>query len=746
MKAGLFLFCFCCHFVGVWGQSPVETITVKKISESIQLDGILNESCWINAKPHSNFNQFFPIDTSLANYDTEVYLAYDDDHLYIAAKCFTKGADFKANSLRRDFGYYSADHISFVLDTYGDKINAFLFGMNAFGARREALIANGGRDSRDFDNSWDNKWDGESKQYDNYWICEMAIPFNSVRYKKGTSQWRFNAYRVEFQEFEISTLAHIPANMLVSDLTNMVDMKFEEALTGAGKNISIIPYISASTGRDFEDLQEIKYQNKLGIGGDAKIAVTSGLNLDLTVNPDFSQVEVDEQVTNLQRFELFFPEKRQFFLENADLFGRFGFRNSNPFFSRRIGIAEDTITETNFANTIYYGARLSGRLNDKTRLGFLNMQTARESDQDLPGFNYSVLASEYKVFDRSNIGFIFVNKQAIKPEDFNGSHDKFNRVAGLEYRLRTADNVWTGKVAYHHSFTAEKLGNQFMHAVILLHNKRNFEFEYFHSLIGAGYDAQVGFVPRNDNFFTSPEVAFKFYPENEKISSTEIGLDVGLTFKLGQDDDLIVPDFKLIEKRFQTNFDINFSNSSRLDAAAEFEEILLLEEFDPTQIQEDDVFLEAGSLQRLALLRVNYRSDENKRFFYQLRPLMGSFYSGLRLAISGRLGYRFQPFGSISIDANYNYIDLGAPFEIARLLLLGPKLDITFTKNIFLATFVQYNGQDENLGINARFQWRFKPASDFFIVYTDNYLSQEFNPLEVRNRSLVAKLTYWFNL
>jgi len=733
-------------FVPLAGQVNSGSFQVKKVTGSVQLDGILDDEIWKDVLPQTNFHQYFPSDTVPAKYDTEIYVAYDDQFLYLAAKSYSAGNDFRAISLKRDYRFFDSDNVAFVFDSFSDKTNGYMFGMNALGVRREALISNGGRQRQDFDGSWDNKWDGETKQYEDHWICEMAIPFNSVRFNSGSKKWRFNAYRLDFQDYEITSLTKIPSNNIIADLTNMTDMIWEEPLTSSGKNISLIPYVSAAMSRDYEDLDQEKSISDFGIGGDAKIAITSGLNLDLTINPDFSQVEVDRQVTNLQRFEVFFPERRQFFLENADLFGRFGAGFNNPFFSRRIGISRDTTTDENVQNAILFGARLSGKLNEKLRVGLINMQTAAQQENDLPSFNYSVLAAEQRVFDRSNIAFILVNKQAINPDDFGPTYDPFNRVAGIEYRLATADNVWSGKATYHHAITSSKNKNAFSHIGFINYNKRAIELEYFQSIVGAGYDAQVGFVQRTDIWSASPEVKLKFYPQNDVISNSEIGFDVRLVSKLGKDDNEFVPNFELIEKSFELSGRLSFTNSARLNGALEYETIKLLDDFDPTRIQADSVFLAGGTDQRNIIFRMNYTSDNRKNLFYNFRPLISSFYGGTRAGFSGNAGYRFQPIASLGLNWNYNYINLGGDFETAQLWLLGPRFDFSFTKKIFLTTFVQFNNQAENLNINARLQWRFKPASDFFIVYTDNYLSEDFSQFEKRNRSIVAKLTYWLNI
>ena len=255
-----------------------------------------------------------------------------------------------------------------------------------------------------------------------------------------------------------------------------------------------------------------------GLGGDAKIAVTPGLNLDLTINPDFSQVEVDRQVTNLTRFEIFFPERRQFFLENSDLFGSFGEDQINPFFSRRIGVSKDTTEDSTIENPILFGARLSGKLDNNWRVGFLDMQTAKDDVNGLPSFNYMVSAVQRNLFSRSNIGFIFVNKQTFQEEYSKDAYNEFNRVVGVDYNLNSADNAWTGKVFYHRSIGVEKLDKEFAHGARLRYTRRRFELEWNHQWVGENYDAEVGFVPRINFFRLNPQAELFFYNDKGQVN------------------------------------------------------------------------------------------------------------------------------------------------------------------------------------------------------------------------------------
>nr|MCU0368619.1 carbohydrate binding family 9 domain-containing protein [Cyclobacteriaceae bacterium] len=440
------------------------SVTIHRATAPIKLDGILDEPDWQTAELATNFKQYFPYDSSLANAQTEIRLTYDDQFIYIGALMHNLGPrKYVTPSLRRDYRGEANDGVSIVFDTFKDKTNAFIFGVNPYGVQREGLVANGGgTGSNDFTLNWDNKWYSEVKTYDEYWIAEMAIPFKTLRFKSNLSSWNVNFYRIDSQYAERSTWSPIPRNFDIVNLAFNKELIWDKPLEDPGANVSIIPYIANNTSRNFE--KETPTESKMQFGGDAKIGIGPALNLDLTVNPDFSQVEVDEQVTNLDRFEIFFPERRQFFLENADLFANFGLDGTRPFFSRRIGVARDESTGQNIQNTIYGGVRLSGKINNNTRIGFLNMQTAEDEEIDLPSTNYTVGTIQQKVFARSNISMIVVNKQAFQDSiggEFTTQPNAYSRLAGIDYNLASADNRWTGKAFYHHSFNELKQDSAF---------------------------------------------------------------------------------------------------------------------------------------------------------------------------------------------------------------------------------------------------------------------------------------------
>ncbi|WP_238531791.1 carbohydrate binding family 9 domain-containing protein [Nitritalea halalkaliphila] len=431
----------------------VDAHMAKKISETIVLDGVLDEAIWQEDGWAGQFTQYFPSDTSLAEAQTRVKVVYDDRNIYIAAVMLNKGPrtedQYVSTSLRRDYRGEQNDGVSFLFDTFNDKTNAFQFGVNPFGVMRESLIANGGMVAADLNLAWDNVWWAEAKIYEDYWVVEAMIPFSTLRYNDGAKKWNLNFYRIDSEYNERSTWAPIPRNFSMIALAFMKELHFEEPLKKRGSNVSLIPYVAGGSAQNNIDKTSDPFRPSFG--GDAKVGLGPGLNLDLTFNPDFSQVEVDQQVTNLDRFEIFFPEQRQFFLENADLFADFGADRIRPFFSRRIGVDRDERTGQNVQNQILYGARLSGKITDDWRVGAMNMQTASDAERGIAGSNFSVAAVQRKVFNRSNVGMIFVNRERLDLEQggFNFDPTARNSLIGFDYNLASRDNRWTGKFFYH---------------------------------------------------------------------------------------------------------------------------------------------------------------------------------------------------------------------------------------------------------------------------------------------------------
>ncbi|MCL6267951.1 DUF5916 domain-containing protein [Flagellimonas myxillae] len=713
-------------------QSNEKSFTVKYITQPITVDGILDESVWEDAESAHGFQQFFPTDSVIAKQKTEIKMLFDDTTLYIGIKQEAAGRDYITPSLRRDYRAGNSDNITLLFDTFNDGTNAFLFGINPLGVRREALISGGGNDLRGFTTSWDVKWRGESKIHDNYYISEMAIPLTSFKFREGETKWRFNSYRFDLQSNERSNWTIIPQNQWVFNLAFMGDMHFEKPLGKSRTPLALIPYINGISGRDFEnDISE----NNVKVGGDAKIAIGNGMNLDITLNPDFSQVEVDNFITNLTRFEVSLPERRQFFIDNSDLFSTFGGgRDANPFFSRRIGIAKDTDDNT-IENKIIGGVRLSGKLNNNLRLGFLNIQTEEDEANEIASNNNMMLALQQKVFSRSNISMFFINRQSFDSPEFLDESEEYNRVMGMDYNLASADNTWSGKFYGHKSFQPNDSDGNYSFGAFTNYNAKNYGAFIDLVYIDEEFQSDLGFIPRNDIFKIASNFNKNFWPKDRKINNHSIGLFSIYTWRPGLD-------YQNTDYYYNLNWGAEFNNLSMLNADVTHRFIYLTDEFEPTG-KDGAVALPANQGYHFTASTIEFQSDRRKNFSFGVMPTYGEFFNGTKFSVEGDLNFRLQPVVNMSMMFNYDHIDLPAPYARADIWLVAPRVDITFSKSIFWSTLVQYSSQRDNLGFNSRLQWRFAPLSDLFLVYNDNYYVNSFMP---RNRSINLKLTYWLNI
>ena len=696
---------------------------IRKTNLPIEIDGILNDQAWKETDVVKDFFMVLPADTGRASQPSEIRMAYDNEHIYLAAVFYNNPpGPYYVESLRRDFVFGKNDNFLLFLDPFNNQTTGFSFGANAAGAQWDGTMNNGTR----VDLNWDSKWVSEVKNDEDKWVLEMAIPFKSIRYKKGVKEWGINFSRLDLKSSEKSSWTPIPRQFPTSSLAYSGVLVWDEAPPATGLNFSLIPYVLGSVNQNNADMSSsTDYDAK--IGGDVKFAISSSLNLDLTINPDFSQVEVDQQIVNLDRFELFYPEKRQFFLENADLFANFGYANIRPFFSRRIGLDVP----------IHAGVRLSGNLNENWRMGLMDMQTASDEDTGLPSQNFAAVSFQRKVFSQSSIGLLFVNKESINyPEDTEEYHDlypKFNRNLGLEYNLASYNNLWTGKAFVFKSFSPDEAGNGFTQAVDIQYNSQHWNFGFQEEYVGNDYRAEAGFVPRVNYIKFRPFVGYLFYPKNKKSILSHGPKWTSIYYF---DEEMKNTDYLNLLQYY-----INFRNRSAFRLTLIDEYVELLEPFDPTGTDKPE--LPTGSKHYWKAVRMNYESKPNSIFTYSVGGRLGGYYEdGSWSSLNTELGYRFQPYVSLSSVVSYNNIKMPAPYNTTDFWLIGAKADITFTNKLFFATLFQYNEQANNFNLNSRFQWRYKPASDLFIVYTYN---DQLPPYTESSHSLTLKLVYWFN-
>jgi hypothetical protein len=724
MRNGLLLLLISLVSLPVFSQkkNAAYVIHIHHSTGPIKIDGVLDEPSWAQAEVAKDFFMILPMDTSFAHVRTEVRMVYSSNIFYLSAVCYDgKPGPNMVESLRRDFSFTKNDNFIFFLDTYGDQTSGFTFGTNADGAQWEGTMYEGGK----VDLSWDNIWYSKVKQYPDRYVMEVAIPFKTLRYRKSLSTWGINLSRNDLKTTEKSSWAPVPRQFPSASLAYTGTMIWDSVPPAPGTNISLIPYVLTQGIKTYDIHSPAQY--KTTIGGDAKIGITSSLNLDLTVNPDFSQIEVDKQVVDLSRYELFYPEKRQFFLENGDQFNNFGYTDLRPFFSRRIGLGIP----------IEFGARLSGKLDKNWRIGAMDMQTNSVDSIGLPQQNFAVVALQRKVFTRSNINFLWVNKQSINydwgKDTTHPAYSDYNRTFGLEYNLASPNNFWTGKQLFMKSFSPGITNKDWVAAGNLQYASKKWLINGAYQYIGSGFKSEVGYIPRTGFIRFYPQVSYYFFPGQGSVLSH--GPQWFSNFYYNEK-------FQTTDNENIVDWLITFRNKATLTLVGMQDYVKLQAPFDPTNT--GIAYLPVGSEHHWLTGGVDFVSKPQSIFTYDFSVRYGGYYDqGNKLTILTDAGIRFQPYVNFTIATSYTVLDLPQPWGNTKFLLFGPRVDITMTNMIYFTVYVQYNEQIKNMNINARLQWRYKPASDFFLVYTDNYYT---TPFSIRNRSIVLKLNYWLNL
>ena len=721
MKRVLFLPSLLFFFFGIlYGQVNTNNyrLPIQKTNEKIKIDGVLDEITWKNTALADDFFMITPIDTGKATQFSEARMSFDEENLYISIIFFntnTQG-EYVVESLKRDFSFGKNDNFLVAIDPFNNQNTGFVFGLNSYGAQWDGTIFNG----RNVDLNWDTKWYSAVQLDEEKWVCEIAIPFKSIRYNEDISEWGINFSRLDLKASEKSSWAPVPRQFPSITLAYTGSLVWKTPPPKQSSNISLIPYLS----NNLSSKNKSTPNNDFKVGGDLKYSLTSALNLDVTINPDFSQSEVDQQVTNLDRFELFFPERRQFFLENADLFSNFGYRSIRPFFSRRIGLN----------SPIQAGVRLSGNLDENWRIGLMDIQTRLDEEFNVAAENFGVVTLQRKVFDRSDISAIFVNKQAIGLNEKQNNASKYNRNIGLEYNYFSADNFWNGKLLFLKSLSsiASEQGEVFASHIGYQSTRWNWRIQQ--EYISGDYSAEVGFIPRNNYIKIQATGGYLYYTKKD-IPLLSHGPRVGRTYYFDTD-------FEKKDQTQQFDYLFNFKDRSRFTLGIRRQHIELLSDFDPLQTLISK--LASGTKHQWNSFTISYDAKPQKRFTYSAEVITGGYYdNGKRNAFLGEFGYRFQPFLELSSLVNYNQIQLPAPWNTNSFWLLGLKSNLTLTNNIFFSNLFQYNEQLGLWNFNSRFQWRYKPASDIFLVFNSNEISV---PKVETGWNLTLKVNYWINL
>ena len=697
------------------------SIRAVRLDQPLALDGALDEDIYRTTPPVTDFVQQFPRGGEPATEDTEVWIFFDNDTLYAALRCHDSRPDqMVANEMRRDhLNIWQNDNVIVVLDTFYDRRSGYFFQTNPLGGVREALVI----DETTTNYDWNAVWDVKSRRTEGGWTTEMAIPFKSLRYKPAASQvWGFQVMRVVRSKNEQTLLAGVPrtyGGQGYARLASAATLVGIEAPAGS-RNLELKAYAISNLSSNRPAGISNDLDGALGI--DAKYGLTSSLTADFTYNTDFAQVEIDEQQVNLTRFSLFFPEKRDFFLEGQGIFDFAGSgarrataaADTSPimFFSRRIGLNGGRPV------AIEAGGRLMGRAG-RMSMGVLNIQTEDAPEANALGTNFSVVRVKRDVFRRSSIGMILTNRRPSAPG--GGS----NQVYGVDANLVFFENVRLNTY-YAQTATTRLKGDTESYRGQFQYTAERYGFEVQRLKVGNAFNPEVGFLPRDD--FRRTFVLARFSPRPKNIRGLR-----KLTWEATVDRYVNSAD-RLETQQDNGAFRVEFNSS----------DLLTVEYFRNYEYLAQPFTVAAGVAvpvgeHRFQELLASYALGPQRTVSGTLTFRRGGFYTGDRTQIgyAGRVKLNAQL--AVEPRASVDWVDL--PQGHFRITLLGLRPTYTMTPRMFVSALVQYNSGTRTLETNARWRWEYEPGSDLFVVYSDGRETSRRGFPELLNRGIAVKLT-----
>ncbi|MBO6570940.1 MAG: carbohydrate binding family 9 domain-containing protein [Balneola sp.] len=703
--------------------NPENEIRAVFISEAPKIDGDINDLVWKSISPITNFIQVWPNDGEPATEDSEVRIAYDRDNLYFAFRFYDKNPELiRAKNLERGGRNDRDDHAYIGLDTFGDGRNAYLFEMNALGTQDDATITDERLTITSF--SWDAVFVSETIIDDQGWTLEVSIPFRQLRFPDD-DELNFGIMLSRTINRKNERVLWPRIGLEYGNFTSLAAVSQYGKLTGIkdinrGKNLEIKPYVIGGAQEIRPDLANedtnVEYTEDIGV--DIKYGISSNLTLDLTVNTDFAQVESDNVQLNLTRFNLFFPEKREFFLERSGLFEHGNLQSTQTYFSRRIGLT----------NEILAGARMTGQIG-KTSIGALNIETGNKMKDFLGSnsTNNTVIRFRNDIFPRATAGAIFTNTQI---------GNDYNRALGIDtqYRFGSASlfNAWFTNVWDDQELLNDAAG----HASIRLRNDL-YSGQLSYTNVGVNYSPSLGFVRRRN--MRQYDVRGSYSPTIPKVETLNRIIISGLyDYIEGQDG-------VKQSTEFEFGGTLEFQRRDRLsmEFSSQFERL-----FAPFSIRPNTT-IQAGDY-TFNRFQINGETDSSRRLFANAGIEFGEFFNGNRTDISGGFGLRQSQHLTLEGRINHSIIDLpvnNGEFEATTvsMSILG-----AFSRKLFTKTLIQYDNFSRNIQANLRVDWIHTPGSDLFFVYNTSYhLTGDnevlFDPnrdLIMNNEIAIVKLTY----
>ena len=685
-------------------QIPVDrpVVHAAKMASEPVLDGrVLGESAWTGLVPVSGFWQVQPDDGEPATQKTEVYVGYSDDALYIGVIAYDEDPDaILVTDSRRDSDLADTDSFQVVLDGLRDGQNGFVFGTNPAGIEYDGQVTHEGTGgvlgsgSGGFNLNWDGIWDVATEISEIGWSVEMRIPFRTLRYGRDEIQtWGINFQRNIRRNNEISYWAPLSRQRnlhRVSEAGSLVGM-----VPPAQRNLKISPYVLGSTASGGELAAT---ENVSEFGFDIKYSLTPSLTLDATYNTDFAQVEADEKRVNLDRFSLFFPEKRPFFLENAGQFAVGDAEAVEMFFSRRIGISDD-----GDQLPIEGGVRVSGKIGNSTNVGFLHM-SSEAVPGIAPGNKFTVARLNQELPSRSAIGFIFVNR------DGDGSHlvapgmDE-NQTYAIDGRWGIGENLslsaWAAKTS-----TPGRNGRDEAFAAKAAYDSAEWAYRLEYGQVGEDFNPEVGFLSRSDFRRVNAFLMRRIRPD-DMWGLLEIRPHASYTGYW---------DFDGFEESGLLHNDIHweYRNGYELHTGVNLSREGVKEAFDIV----DGVTIQPGTYEH-AEASIVFHTNLAAPLAFELHTVIGGRFGGDRVSLEPTLHYRIGETFSSELSYNYNDLDLPVPGGQFKANLARLRLSYSFTPKILLQALVQYNELDDILGTNLRFSWLQSANAGLFIVYNE---------------------------
>ena len=721
-------------FISAYSQStnPNKNLNfnITSLNEDPIIDGnILDEDIWNSVLPLTDLKQIKPNYGASASENTEIRIAYTSKTLYVAVVCYDSAPnEIVVSDSRRDADLNDDDSFLFIIDTYNDQQNGFLFGTNADGMEYDAQIDNEGSGNFSANRqqggvvggtniNWDASCVVKTEKGDYGWSAEFAIPLRSIRFNGGENKtWGINFQRNISKRSETAYWANLPLGFDIKRVSlagkmHGLDLK-------SPKNLKVIPY---GLIQAVQNNQPPKNSNsKTAIGGDIKYSLTPGLTLDMTYNTDFAQVEVDEQQVNLDRFNLFFPEKRPFFLENAGQFSVGSPGEVDLFFSRRIGIGTNGSLVP-----IIGGSRVSGKIG-QTNVGLLSMFTdevpSESGNVNIIKNNYSVARVNHDfAAKRSSIGGIFVNRSGI------GNDMDYNRVFAMDGKLGIGKKAQlSGYISK--SNTPGITANDHAFNFLAVYNWNGWNLRAGYTEVGEGFNPEVGFLLRSA--FKKPEfLIFKQWRPKNTGKLLEVRPHVSYrgywNFQNTQETGFLHVDNHWVwESGFEINTGINFTRETVLS---------------PFPISNVTVDIGEYNHQELQLVLM---TNANRKFYFQTRTVIGGYFGGNRISSTNKATFRVGDKFNTEGVLNYNRLKL--PNGDANVVITGARLAYSFTPRMFLQSLVQYNNVSNITSVNARFGWLRNANTGLFVVI--NVIKDTDYLDALNNQSITIKYSHQFDL